>query len=340
MRFNRRTLLAVAAATPAIARISHVTSAQSATWTLLDDASGPIARWDHVLLPDPSGNRLFVFGGRDGNGVSLSDLWTFDLTSQMWSAIESEGPAPRFGVAAAILPDASGFILFAGQSESVFYNDLWQFDFEQRSWTLLDDGTTIAPSPRYGFGGDFDALGRFVVSHGFTFDGRFDDTWAFDTIQNAWAHISPPAETRPLRRCLHEVLAVEGGDHLLLYAGCSSGYGPCPQGDLWTFDVSSATWTQLAPDALPAPRSNPAMCSAGQEIVLVGGLTDAGPTSDVWHGKIEDQHFQWTESVDASNAIAPRSSHDMATIEDALYVFGGLGVNGPLADLWQYRPGA
>lgn len=338
MRMNRRTLLVGAAALPTFGQIPRRVASQSAPWTLLDDGSGPIARWDHTLLPDPERARLLLFGGRDGGGIALGDLWAFDLSSNSWSAIEVSGPSPRFGAAAATLPDATGFLLCAGQSELLFFNDLWRFDFEQDAWTLLDDGTGSAPSPRYGFGGAFDARGRFVVSHGFTFEGRFDDTWAFDASQNAWSDISPPPDTRPLRRCLHEVVAIEGGDRLLLYAGCSSGYGPCPQGDLWSFDVSLNTWEPFSPDMFPVPRSNPAIAKSSQGLLLVGGLTEIGPVADVWRGQIDGPNVQWSEVAEANGAISPRSSHDMAVIDDACYVFGGLGVNGPLADLWQYGP--
>ncbi len=287
MRLDRRTLIAGSLAITAIG-FAGKTSAQSSPWTLLDDAGGPIARWDHALLADPEGKRLYLFGGRDGNGGALGDLWVFDLESGGWNQADVAGPAARFGVAAASTPDNSGFILFGGQSADVFFNDTWAFDYASGSWTLLDDGSGVAPSPRYGLGGDFDAGGRFIVSHGFTFEGRFDDTWEYDFIQGAWTDISPPAETRPLRRCLHELSAVDGGARLLLYAGCSSGYGPCPQGDLWSLDVASDTWTQLFPDVAPAPRSNPAVRATGSEIVMIGGLTESGPAADVWLGQLGD----------------------------------------------------
>ena len=337
MRLNRRALLTGAVGVTTVSLVRPA-SAQQTGWTLLDEASGPAARWDHALLADRARNRLYLFGGRDGNGAALADCWVFDIAAGGWSPIDAPGPSARFGVAAAAQPDDSGFLVFGGQSQDDFFSDLWAFDFATGAWTMLDDGAGIAPSPRYGLGGDFDAGGRFVISHGFTFEGRFDDTWAFDSAAGSWTDISPPSEMRPLRRCLHEIWAVEERERLLLYAGCSSGYGPCPQGDLWSFDTAANTWTQFAPEAAPAARSNPAVSGGGDVILLVGGLTEAGPTSDVWIGEASGENFAWREVAEASNVIPIRSSHDMVTIGADYFVFGGLGLNGVLADLWRYAP--
>ena len=335
MPITRRRLIAGSLGIPTATILRH-SSAQESPWTLLDDAGGPIARWDHALLPDADGARLFLFGGRDGAGAALDDLWVYDLAGSGWHLVERAGPAPRFGVVAAQMPGGGGFLLFGGQSADIFYNDLWHFDVETLTWTMLDDGSGIAPSPRYGLGGDFDASDRFVVSHGFTFEGRFDDTWAFDPAAGVWNDISPAPETRPLRRCLHEMTALGQGDRLLLYAGCSSGYGPCPQGDLWSFDSDADTWSQLAPVTSPAARSNPAVARSADGILLVGGLTESGPAADVWMGSLNGATFEWVEHVESGNVIAPRSSHDLVTIDGSHLLFGGLGSNGPLADLWRY----
>lgn len=339
MLVNRRTLIAGAIAAPLMS-LARSTSAQETGWTLLDDSgTGPVARWDHSLMADDARDRLLVFGGRDASGTALGDLWTYDLAGQGWTASNAAGPAPRFGSAVAVSADGSGAYLFGGQSAE-FFNDLWWLDFESGAWTLLDDGSGVAPTPRYGLGGALDDNGRFIVSHGFTFEGRFDDTWAFDPATGAWEDISPAPEQRPLRRCLHEVVKSPASNRIVLYAGCSSGYGPCPQGDTWEFDPENVRWTDLTPALSPPPRSNPAMATDGDAFLLVGGLTESGPASDVWTGVYDGSAFVWTADSSASGVIPPRSSHDLATIGGDHYVFGGSGVDGPMADLWRYTPGA
>src|SRR5688500_3940209 len=121
MRLNRRTLLTGAASVTA-ASLVRTAAAQQTAWTLLDDAGGPAARWDHALLADSKQNQLYLFGGREGNGAAFGDLWSFDIESNGWCPVETAGPSPRFGVAAAVTPDGSGFLLFGGETVDVFFN--------------------------------------------------------------------------------------------------------------------------------------------------------------------------------------------------------------------------
>ena len=82
-----------------------------------------------------------------------------------------------------------------------------------------------------------------------------------------------------------------------------------------------------------APRLFDALCAG--ELLLVGGLTESGPTADVWRGEVSGDRFIWSEMSAASNVIPARSSHDMTWIESDWFVFGGLGTGGALADLWR-----
>src|SRR5258707_2423447 len=135
-----------------------------------------------------------------------------------------------------------------------FFGDAWAFDIQTNRWAQLG-GNSSGPMPRYGLSAVYDAKrDRIVLSHGFTSEqGRFDDTWAFELASNSWRDISA-AGARPLRRCLHHAVYVPQSDQMLLYGGCSSGFGPCPQGDLWSFDLAKNQWTEITSNPRPAPR--------------------------------------------------------------------------------------
>ncbi|CAN5784996.1 hypothetical protein BH24CHL4_BH24CHL4_21670 [soil metagenome] len=322
----------------AIASQSTSTRAQALSWEPLSiDGTGPAARWDHHLAADQQSGTLLLYGGRDDNGASFNDTWLYDIAAGAWARLDVESPAPRFGSATAEDREKRRLYLFGGEDGSTFYNDTWRFDFKSMSWRIQDDGTSNAPSPRYGLGGSLTAEGNLLISHGFTFEGRFDDTWVFDTRQKLWTDISPAPETRPLKRCLHELARDPESGQIILFGGCSSGYGPCPQGDLWSYDRVSAAWSNITPASGPPARSNPAMVwdDAAGRALLFGGLSEAGQTADLWHGSFVDGGFAWTELAAGEEVPAARSSHNATMLDGALYMFGGFTPNGTLNDLWR-----
>jgi hypothetical protein len=343
-RLTRRTFTlagALALATPLARRSLAPQSALAATpaWEqLAADAPGPVARFDHTLAADDTAKQLIVFGGRDANFAAFSDTWVFDLDARTWTQIEADGPAPRFGHAVAVDQESRRLYLFGGQNQDSFFNDTWQFDLESRRWEQLDAGDQTAPSPRYGLAGILDGSGGFIVSHGFTFEGRFDDTWSFSLGEASWSDVSPSDGVRPLKRCLHEQVWNASAKRMLLYGGCSSGFGPCPQGDLWSYDPSDRAWVELTPASGPAARSNPALVwdSRTERTYLVGGLTDGGYTADAWSGTLDADAFTWT-ALETSDTPAARASHDTVISAGYLYLFGGTGDAGPFNDLWRLK---
>jgi hypothetical protein len=336
--FTLTSALAVATALTDRVLTPYAAVASPPAWKqLAPDAPAPDARWDHTLSADDEAKQLLVFGGRDANAAALGDTWLFDLDARSWTQIDGDAPPARFGHAVSVDQKTRRLYLFGGQSEDVFFNDTWQFDLETRRWKQLDAGDDVAPSPRYGLAGILDDRGDFIVSHGFTFEGRFDDTWSFNLNKKNWSDVSPTGDgLRPLKRCLHELVWNSSAKKILLYGGCSSGFGPCPQGDLWSYDPATQTWTELTPASGPAARSNPALVwdPTSDRAYLLGGLTDTGYAADLWSGTLVDDTFAWT-ALETSDAPTPRASHDTVIAGNHLYLFGGISDAGTFNDLWR-----
>ena len=307
----------------------------ASAWTVID-VPGPDARWDHSLSADPATRSLLLFGGRDAAGAPLGDTWIYSVGNNSWVLLEGHAPPPRFGHAVAVDIQNRALYLFGGQADGdTFFNDTWRFDLDARSWSEIPTSDD-RPSPRYGTSAVLDGEGNLLISHGFTFEGRFDDTWSLDPESGIWTNISPAPEARPLKRCLHEAVWDAGQQRMLLYGGCSSGFGPCPQGDLWAFDPVNQTWTDLTPLTSPAARSNPALVrdDATGLIRLVDGLTGAGYTADLWALDLTGGAPAWVEKAQGGVVPEPRASHDAAYLDGDIYLFGGNSNAGPLADFW------
>jgi N-acetylneuraminic acid mutarotase len=223
-------------------------------------------------------------------------------------------------------------MLFGGQ-QSELYNDVWAFDTESETWSQVTTQGT-QPDIRYGHGTALDAVNdQLVISHGFARDGRHDDTWALDLKTNTWKDLTPEG-TKPLKRCLLEADFSGISESVYLFGGCSSGFGPCPQGDLWSFDLKSNTWTELVPTGpAPSARENPALVVEPRTggLILFGGNA-GGPVNDLW--KYDPAANTWNEITLAGPSA--RKSHDAVydAAHNRLFLFGGSTANGAVNDLW------
>lgn len=255
------------------ALIAAPAQAATGTWQRLA-TGGPSARADAALAaPEPG--IAYLHGGQSASGNPLDDLWRLDVKRKRWTRLRPGGPAPaaRFGHDMVALDDGR-LLLFGGQSGEDFFGDLWIYDPRRETWAA--HGAT-GPAPRYGAGVALDrASDSLFVTHGFTNDGRFDDTWAF--AGDAFTDASAPPGARPLERCLVGAAYHRGG--LFLFGGQSN---PRPfLDDLWRYDSATGAWSELAPRARPSARNSYGSAQLGRRWVIHGGSTRAGFARDVW----------------------------------------------------------
>jgi len=318
-------------------------SAQSLSYSLLPPGEGdrPSERIDGVIVYDPQDRQILLFGGQDFTGAR-NDLWSYSLTARRWTALNpaagSPKPAPRFGHTVVFDTARRRLIVFGGQAAG-FFSDVWAYEISSNVWRQLsrDDA---GPSRRYGHSAIHEpGRDRMIISHGFTNSGRFDDTWAFDLNTNTWRNISP-SSGRPLRRCLHHAVHDSSNGEMLLYAGCSSGSGPCPQADLWSFDLATNRWTERTPrDGNPSGREHYGVAfDAGRgRMVVFGGTGNGGATNDTW--EYDPASRRWTAAVIEGGSPGARFRHQGAAGGDgALFFFGGSTDTGHSNELWMLAP--
>ncbi len=294
-------------------------------------ATAPAARYDHSLAFDTDHSRLILFGGRAA-GKTFGDTWIFDLKTNAWREVKASGPPARFGHGAIYDPAQKSMFVFGGQASS-FFNDTWAFETEKETWSEVKT-SAARPTTRYGIGAVFDSTReRLIVSHGFTSEGRFDDTWALDLKTEEWTNLTPSGD-KPLKRCLLDAVYDPVREVMYLFGGCASGFGPCPLGDLWMFDLKTNKWTEIKPSgALPGARDNPALVfdPKGHRAILFGGRA-GDPTNDLW--SFDPNAKMWTKL--AATGPSARRSHDMIydPTNDRFYMFGGTGESGASNELW------
>lgn len=317
------------AATDAPADGATPTAARSPlTWQQVSPASSlPSPRRDHSLVTD--GDVLYLFGGRNGSD-NYADLWMFDPSANAWTELPApDPPGGRFGHNAVFVPDHAEMLVFGGQAGSSFFADTWAYSTDSGGWQ--DRTPAIMPAPRYGAASAYDPAVGFIVSHGFTNQGRFNDMWAFDPAQAEWADISAAGD-RPLARCLVRAAWDPGTQRLFLFGGQSN---PEPfLDDLWVYN--GGAWEELAMSLGPAPRNFYSMSYADADrILLFGGNASEGDLNDLW--LLDTSTAVWSPIPMEGDLPLSRHGHDSVWLPDesALYVFGGQPGADLANDLWR-----
>lgn len=298
----------------------------------------PSPRIDGVITYDAERLALFLFGG-SGSGV-LNDLWRFSLATERWEQLSPSGPTPPARLGHTLVTDTrrNRIILFGGQARG-FFSDVWAYDPAVNAWRQLAFDAA-GPSNRYGHSAVYDERGdRLIISHGFTNSGRFDDTWAFEFSTNTWRNLTPSG-TRPLRRCLHHSVLDAARQRMYLFGGCASGFGPCPLGDLWYFDLTRNQWTQVSDGPNPPAREHYGFAfDTRLDRVLIYGGAGSGNLRDIW--SFDAATNAWRGITPSGTSAPARNRHQAAYAPErgATYFFGGSGDTGNSNELWRLDNG-
>lgn len=107
------------------------------TWDQLvfDEAGGPGHRDNAKLIADEHNDRIWLFGGSQFDGTTLSDVWYFDLHAGTWTRVDTAmtgpAPAPRFGQFYFSRKTATAYELYifggaTAEFAPVLLNDMWR----------------------------------------------------------------------------------------------------------------------------------------------------------------------------------------------------------------------
>jgi hypothetical protein len=122
-------------------------------------------------------------------------------------------------------------------------------------------------------------------------------------------NLIPETGTPPPPRELPGLTSDLSGRNLYIYGGASEN----KLSDMWKFNLESKRWTQIYPGSVLTPglRSSPFMAALKNQpkLLLFGGDTPNGPSSDVWLYDIESESvifIQW-KLVDDKGRPPPRA---------------------------------
>ena len=299
-------------------------------WQLLQPANEPPNfRYEHAVTFDPTTNRLFLLGGRNGDQIK-DDIWSLNVEERSWNFLASNSPTAPTLFSTVLMVNNGVVYVGTGQGPNGVTNEVWRLDLATQIWENLGPGSGAAPEPRYGGPGG-NLGGNLVVTHGFGTQ-RYDDTWRFNPGTGQWENMTP-AGVLPSGRCLFAAATTTNGN-LIIHGGCSSPDGPCFLDDAWILDAGTNVWRQILSDVKPAGRQyHTLVADEANQVILFGGQ-DANQNllNDLW---VLDVTTGVWQQVAVGEGPSPRYGHSAAWIPgQGMLIFGGRNNEGALNDMW------
>lgn len=270
-----------------------------------------------------------------------------------WSEVAALSTGPGFG--AGILADSASSrgLLFGGESSGRLVNSTFSYSVATNTWSPVVTANAPAPRSDFGFGLDT-AADVGVLFGGLTNLSRLavsNQTYSYNLATAQWtprtAGTAPPAREAPAF-AVSSSLGVA-----LLYGGWNRNYSGTESitfSDLWELNLTTYTWSQLAPSgSRPPPLEGATMLwdPATLRFEMFGGCYPC--TSAVW--QFDPATLRWAELATSSTSPVARDAaswaYDPTLTADLLYggANGGVSFNDtyifyPVTDTWVVQTSA
>ncbi|HET9327085.1 MAG TPA: kelch repeat-containing protein [Candidatus Eisenbacteria bacterium] len=247
----------------------------------------PSPRYAHSAVVDAPGDRMIVFAGHSESSLQpVNDVWSLELGTGTWSALEPTGdpPAARLEHSAIFDSPARRMIVFGGQTVALLpplnpLNDLWQLDLDVSppAWSpITPEGTP--PPARSCHSAIFDVAQRRMVVFGGrdASDALLNDVWSLDLNGTpTWTELTPSG-TPPSPRDQHAAIYMGGtSPRMLVYGGNATR-------EVWSLSLNgSPAWTLESVGVPPDVSDTPLAVVPGAD----GVPFDDGPTMLILGGK-------------------------------------------------------
>ncbi|KAF2719707.1 galactose oxidase [Polychaeton citri CBS 116435] len=269
-----------------------------------------------------------------------------------WTKISQSEPLQRssHNIAAA----GGNLYIFGGElkprqpRDNVMYTI--QLDGNDQPVNLVNTSNEATPTPRVG------SAVATIGSKLYFFSGRGGEAmtpidekgalWAYDSSGQVWELISPSSNHVPQPRSYHATTS-DGNETIYIHAGCPE-KGRLP--DLWSFNINSKEWKELAAAPDPA-RGGPSIAFASGKLYRMNGFdgnTEQGGTIDVYDPKANE----WSSVKFAADGKEGPGARSVAvllpvSIEDRKHLVTLFGESDPsslghqgagkmLSDVWAY----
>ena len=264
------------------------------TWTQMATLAPEVGTLAYATESDQVINYIFIKLASAG-WTPLGKLLTYDFNSDTWLKTDSnKTPYGYIGAQMAYDSESDQVILFGGYNlkNGTYLNDTFSYNLNTNSWKKMEPETS-PPGRNYQVMVYHPALDRVVMFGGSTPDNPLNDTWEYDFNTDTWEMVN--VSNAPPDYYYGSMVYVSSLDRIIMFGGLSLSMLGATN-DMWMFDHTNNTWTELTPEIVPSERAWHAMAydAAADKIVLFGGGPDKlAFTDETW--VYDPQANMWTD---------------------------------------------
>ena len=284
---------------------------------------------------------LYLFGGAENNNI-YNDFQYYDLKIKKWIKLDKiDLPEPRFGATFFKYKDRlnKDFLVIMGgfSNDNVTLNDMWIYDLIKNEWSKvsLPDDLKIGAYATFGlynneiyiFGGIILEKNRPLLNEKF---------YQYDFINNKLKIIevnkSPKFRFNSNHWIYKNYLYISDG---LAIDNDNNVY---QLNNFWRFNFDTSLWQEIKLSSKNyLPKNSGLIYNHNEFIYILGGIDYNNQIHNyILRINLLDHSYKKIEIN--SDEFEVRSDSCIWQLSDKIYVFGGLGEEYHLNDMWQLKP--
>ncbi|EDV25895.1 uncharacterized protein TRIADDRAFT_55434 [Trichoplax adhaerens] len=246
--------------------------------TLIHTDLQPGRRSGHRMVA--TATKIYLFGGYRPVDVLYKEVWEYDIITNTWSMLETDGDPPNCVASASMIIDGDTLMVFGGSGlpfGRCNSNILHTLNLKEKIWRKIQC-KNATPSPRYGqsmIKGNDGYIYIFGGTTGLTFH---DDLYRFRRKDYVFERM-PHVVNTPSERYRHEVVGDEECFYIL--GGATLGSYMSFE-EIHSFHYDSLQW-----------KSHKCIPSISFGIYMCGGFNERTAFDDFW--VLDVINFQWSK---------------------------------------------
>ena len=231
------------------------------------------------------GNYVYsVFGSRHVSGYpSTNTVLRYDTTNNTLYEVSTSGttvPTRQAGAIALYNDNGTDYLYYFGGRGSSFYNNMYRLNLSNHSWSSVTT-TGGPPDTRYYISHTYTSTKLYIYGGDRSSGDHANDTWEFDLTNNTWTQLQDGTGTAP--QGSYGAAMVYNNNNLYIFGGSKTTSGDITD-EIWKFDLSDNTWTQLSLSTTPGTKYSPAYATDSSNNLYIHGGYNASYVSQstIW----------------------------------------------------------